>query len=339
MIEEVILMSEYGRSLLEQTPVDDFYKWFRIDFEVYPIDSSSIPSRGRAANLIVYRVYPYKMHKSRFQSMSSSNDVNWLYDNAIKKYEYIYTGQNDSIINFDIQFNKAFYTALTHAYDTKSQSQTQTANSRSANDIENNLTLTKVDSGESSSGNREAINVPGASTGRAGGGHGEVVATAGARDWNDIFLHSNVDLINIELEIIGDPYYLADSGMGNYHASSKLFNLTSDHTMNYANGEVHIVIEFKTPVDYPYDNGTKDGFMNFKDKSVPVKAFSGVYQVIRVNNVISEGKFTQKLHCIRVRNQFGKDTQQEPTQDKLVTINNSVEFAHNVGAYQRDQHI
>lgn len=337
MIEEVILMSEYGRSLLEQTPVDDFYKWFRVDFEVYPIDSSSIPSRGRSANLFVYRVYPYKMHKSRFQSMSSSNDVNWLYDNAIKKYEYIYTGKNDSIINFDIQFNKAFYTALTHAYDTKSQSQTQTANSRSANDIENNLTLTKEDSGESSSGNREAIAVSGASTGRVGGGHGEVVATAGARDFNDIFLHSNVDLINIELEIVGDPYYLADSGMGNYHASSKTFNLTTDHTMNYANGEVHIVIEFKTPIDYPYNNGTADGFMDFKDKSVPVKAFSGVYQVIRVNNIVSEGKFTQKLQCIRVRNQFGKDTVKEPTEEKLVTINNSVEFAHKVGAYQRNQ--
>lgn len=340
MIEEIILMSEYGRGLLEQTPVNDMYQWFRVDFEVYPIDSQAIPSRGRAAQLFVFRVYPYKMHKSRFQAMSASNDVNFLYDNAIKKYEYLYTGRNDSIINFDIQFNKAFYTALTTAYDTKSQSQTQSANSRSANDIKSNLTLTTVESGESASGNREAVNVPGASTGRVGGSHGEVVETAGARDWNDIFLNSNVDLINIELEIVGDPYYVADSGMGNYHAKSKTFNLTTDNTMNYINGEVHIVLEFKTPMDYPFANDTtSDSFMNFKDKSLPVKAFSGVYQVIRVNNTISEGKFTQKLHCIRVRNQYKLDTLQPPTEKKLITVNNSTEFAHNVGAYQRNQHV
>jgi hypothetical protein len=338
MVEEVILMSEYGRGLLEQTPVNDFYKWFRVDFEVYPIDSSTIPSRGRSAQLFVFRVYPYKMHKSRFQSLTASNDVNWLYDNAVKKYQYIYTGKNDSIINFDIQFNKAFFTALTHAYDTKSQTQVQSADSRAANSNQSNYTLTKVEGGESSTGNREAVAVAGPTTGRAGGSHGEVVETAGARDWNDIFLNSNVDLINIELEIIGDPYFLSDSGMGNYHSSSKSFNLTTDNTMNYANGEVHIVVEFKTPIDYPYSNGTKDGFMQFKDKSLPVKSFSGVYQVIRVNNIVTEGKFTQKLNCIRVRNQFELDTDVAPSEDKITTIKPSVEsWAGLVGDFQSNQ--
>ena len=31
---------------------------------------------------------------------------------ACKKYDYIYTGQNDDILEFDINFDAAFFTAI-----------------------------------------------------------------------------------------------------------------------------------------------------------------------------------------------------------------------------------
>jgi hypothetical protein len=51
---------------------------------------------------------------------------------------------------------------------------------------------------------------------------------------------NGVDMINLNLTILGDPYYLATSGTGNYTATATNFqNLTSDGEMNYQNGEVY----------------------------------------------------------------------------------------------------
>lgn len=323
MIEEIILMSAYGRELAEQTPnAQGFYEWFRIETETYPISSENIKGKGRAAMLYVYRVIPYLIHKSRYQPVSAAVDYSKLIPQIKKVYNYQYTGKNDAVLDFRIEYNKAYFVAMSHSYDTRAGSQTQSADSRGANPVQatkqKNQGSTKP---ESQSGQREMEVVSGAQTGRKGGGAGEKVGSAVARDWNDIYLNSPVDLINCELTILGDPYFIVDSGMGNYHAAPAGTNITKDGTMYFENGEVHIAVNFKSPIDYPYnenDDLTDSGYMDFKDKSVSVKGFSGVYQVIRVNNMFNGGEFKQKLQLVRNRNQEKIDTQEAATDEKNV---------------------
>jgi hypothetical protein len=70
--------------------------------------------------------------------------------------------------------------------------------------------------------------------------------------------------------------------------------------MNPRNGEVDVILSFRTPIDYDGDDGfVKYPFGGF----LPVAMFSGVYQVITVNNVFNKGQFTQELDLVRKRGQ------------------------------------
>ena len=125
-----------------------------------------------------------------------------------------------------------------------------------------------------------------------------------ARNFNEALVNSPVDLIAIDFKIWGDPYYIADSGMGNYSAAEATFNMNSDGAMEYQNGEVDIKMNFRTPIDYA------GAYMEFPGGGyAPVGQFSGVYQVLFVNNSFSQGEFTQTLQTIR-RPKQDTDTKQ-----------------------------
>ena len=116
-----------------------------------------------------------------------------------------------------------------------------------------------------------------------------------ARNFNEALINSPVDMIMVDLEIWGDPYYIADSGMGNYSAAiGPSTNLNSDGTMDYQSGEVDIELNFRTPIDYVGNYMTFPG-----GGSAPVGAFSGLYKVLFVANKFSGGQFTQTLQTIR----------------------------------------
>ena len=82
-------------------------------------------------------------------------------------------------------------------------------------------------------------------TSNQGGGHHEDEHTVAARNFNDVYLSSGVDLINVTLTIMGDPYFIMDSGTGNYQAEpGEYINISKDGTMYIHNGEVDISINF-----------------------------------------------------------------------------------------------
>ena len=143
--------------------------------------------------------------------------------------------------------------------------------------------------------------------------------TAIARNFNDALVNSPVDLVSVDLTIWGDPYYITDSGMGNYSAAPTNFiNITADGTMDYQSSEVDIELNFRTPIDYEV-NGS---YMTFPGSGTrPVGAFSGLYQVISCANSFSGGTFQQTLSLIRRRNQPGLDTNALP----VTTGNQNVE--------------
>jgi len=106
-------------------------------------------------------------------------------------------------------------------------------------------------------------------------------------------------MIKLQLEVMGDPYWMVDSGTANYFSpvSDASPQMTADGTMNYQDREVHINVTFRTPVDV---NMGGDGLYGFIDKEAKLKSqFSGIYQVITCENVINDGMFKQKLTCIR----------------------------------------
>ena len=129
------------------------------------------------------------------------------------------------------------------------------------------------------------------------------------------------------MTIMGDPYYIADSGMGNYSAgTTPIINITEDGTMDYQSSEVDVLVNFRTPLDI-----SQTGGYDFPRLGIsPTGAFSGLYQVYMVRNSFSEGVFSQDLKMIRRKNQTGVDTKSEPTSEKNLARDVEVQDKKNV---------
>jgi hypothetical protein len=110
-------------------------------------------------------------------------------------------------------------------------------------------------------------------------------------------------MINLSREIMGDPYWIVNSGMGNYTSQPVVGvkDLNLDGSVNWQNGEVDIGIYFRSPLDI--NQGT--GLYDFKSantfnlvkagKAAPTIAFTGLYKITQVTNVFKGGRFTQTL--------------------------------------------
>lgn len=318
IIEELILISDYGRQIANVEP-DEFnmVPWFKIETQVYNVsDNDAVQQIGRKPKVYVYRVVPYMVSASRFSNPSKpSPKVKNVKAQAAKEYNYIYTGQNKDILSFDIQIDAAFFVALNPMRgQASSDSKQGTKNELSSG---NKDPVTKTGEGDteatSSAGQKRVEERYNQQSGNQSSPGKEHVETQVARDVNDAIVNSPTDLVMVEMEIMGDPYYIADSGMGNYNAAKdpQFINITKDGSMDYQTSEVDVIINFRTPLDYQ-----GDGYMEFPGGgSAPVGAFTGLYQVTFVDHKFSGGQFTQVLKMIRRPLQDSETTVKPTTTD------------------------
>jgi hypothetical protein len=296
-ITEVLLMSEYCKGAVSAPSDESGLKtWFRIETQVYNL--KAVPgnnNRAKIPKLYVFRVVEYLVHEHRFKPPASQpQGYEQLKKNAVKEYNYIYTGKNVDILNFNIRLNAGMFTtayadrnALAGAVYSQINGQGVDRGGQPTSDESNKVSNEK--------------GVPNAVVGEqfrryrnAGGGPNDDYRSLIAKNFYESLLNSQGDMLTAEIEVMGDPYYIADSGMGNFSDIPVNFNENANGSMNYQSGEVDIIINFRTPIDY---NGLT-GSMDFVD-GVENSGFSGLYNVQEVTNTFRSGKFIQTLKAIR----------------------------------------
>jgi hypothetical protein len=305
VINQVILISNYCKNALkpEQITEDGKIPYWKIDTQVFYLNSSAnLTKKGVVPKLIVYRVVPYRKDASVLLPPNSPNP--WseaMARTVLKEYDYIYTGKNLDVLNFDIQYNAGFYTSMNADLNKNSDSilmQKQTSNTP-----EDQYSVSQTPPGGSTP---TTDNLPTSamhdniktSTGNRGGTSIDTPATLAARSMHDILYHSP-ELNTLDLTILGDPFYLGDSGIGNYFAKESNYSeMNADHAMNNQYGDVRISITFRTPLDLDPSIGA----YTFGPNRM-VNRFSGIYTVTEVTSKFSKGKFTQHLVGTRVNGQ------------------------------------
>lgn len=340
IIEDIILSSQYATDTSERIrsgtqSEGGKYPWFRIEPMTFVEQTGSIESEsGTPVYTYVYAVHPYTIDEAKFIGPGGTpSGTEDLRQNAPKVYNYFYTGQNEDILNFDINFNMAFFNAI-------------------GGDMENNRTPGGSDvTGETDS--RQAAMSPGVSNGVDIEKTAPIVLTnrqsrvpRGSRDGrvseserrraetlHDRIINSTVDMVTAEMEIWGDPYFIPNYQGSDKPSESGSYLVNDDGTMSYIKDEITTVVNFRTPLDYQIN-----GFvMNFPEL---VKPFSGVFNVWAVTNVFAEGKFTQTLKLIRRQGQ-NNDTGSRPLTgpldqrdaDRIAEENQSAANALNSGAF------
>lgn len=304
-INQVILMSEYGRTSLSQISPDGMIQWWRIETQFFNIPTDeNLDKTGIKPKLVVYRVVPYKVSASIFNPPNTpAPGIQELEKKVIKEYNYIYTGKNVDVLDFDIDFKAGFYTSLTNDGGANNGDKKVAEKTSGAKESNKSETPAKT----SATGNKP---VPGAlptsvikdgvvtKSSYKGGGGLDDNATLAAKQFHDA-ITAGVDMVNLELKILGDPYFLGDSGMGNYTAAATdNHNINADGAMDYQSGEVHVTVNFRTPIDANLNTGLLDFPTTSK-----VPLFSGLYRVFLVENTFSKGLFLQKLKMMRLPNQ------------------------------------
>jgi hypothetical protein len=110
-------------------------------------------------------------------------------------------------------------------------------------------------------------------------------------------------MVELQMKILGDPFYLGDSGMGNYSAqATNLKGINGDGGINNQDSEVYVNVRFRNPIDI----SRRTGLYDFPSGSL-VPQFSGLYRVSIVENSFSRGQFTQNLTLTRMVGQDVKD--------------------------------
>ncbi len=314
MINQIILSSDYAKKAIDPvnlTP-EGYIKWFKLDVQIELLKYD--PIVGDYAKKITYRVVPYFIHQSIFSNPSAA-PVGYaeLMKTVVKEYQYIYTGQNVDVLKFDININNLFYTGANPKPENES-AKTSNQDQKLA-EVKNSTTKTGQGQAPESQGAQMGRSRPKRDprllTGYKGGSGDKSTEQNVAENFQQAFISGNsADLISVDLEILGDPYWLVDSGMGNYFArsSSPTAQITNDGTMNYEGGNVYVYLTFRTPADINETTGLYDFSVNGKESP-----FGGIYRINLVENYFQDGFWKQKLKCLRMPGPQGPEVNK--TQD------------------------
>ena len=320
IIERMIMQTTYAAERATEGATNGLNRWFRIDTQVFIDDSPATESQmGQKPKVYVYSVVPYEVDEAITMAPNSRpENTQGLREAAIKEYNYIYTGKNEDVLNFDINFNNAFLmTANSDIGMTSGQDPNAGTTASTQTNGDSGATVAQAGDLASADEASPAVSLV-TNSAESAGTHSNDVRRRIAEMFHDRITNMTTDMVTADMEIMGDPYFIPQE-TGNYVSQqSNRPGITQDGTMTYQQGPVMCIVNFRTPFDYQIGGATME---------IPqvVPGFSGLFQVWAVTNKFSRGKFTQDLKMIRRR---GQDDPATTGNSNLVQVDNSVAMAN-----------
>jgi hypothetical protein len=318
-IISIVCNSTYLKDILkdlsnaESKTIDQYgmVDYFTVNLEV--IDKGTVDDKtNKPFYNYLFIVLPYKIHCTRIPLIANQPiDTSKFLKVANRTYNYLYTGANVDIKTFQLKFNTLFFQAIPKALGNKSDRPTTSESVSSIDPVDTALQNVSADTRKLSSTGISPIKTSIDQTKT----FTSPQPVAGQRNQSDPYddlarnMHQaileNTDQCSLDMEIIGDPFYLVTASMGNYRPKANPDGTVGEGEAPYITGDVMVVIIFKNPVDI--DEITGEAI--FSDKVTP---YSGIFRVLSVNNTFIDGIFMQKLHMIRVPGQLNIDTTKVP---------------------------
>lgn len=302
-INQVILQSNFPQTALDPAAMTEegYVKWWRIDTQVYNVSTdANYKSTGTQPKILVYRVIPYNVHNSSGVVGSNAKPKGYdvLYQKIVKEYQYIYTGKNVDVLNFEIKLENSFAVSMAADAGAQSQDIKQAEQQGSAPHDADLINPKGEEPEEGTMGNSVSHSGTTTDSDNLGGAGLDTPVIRAARLFHDSVTRGT-DMIMLDMKIVGDPFFIAQSGIGNYTSKpTQVANLNKDGSLNWQNGEVHIGVIFKTPIELNQTTGLYqfEGEKQAGDKlSTPIMQFCGLYRINRVTSTFKGGQFEQRL--------------------------------------------
>ena len=293
----------YDRTADEKENPDMYFKYFMIRTQVIPEERFDF-NRKKNQKIIKFVISPYKIHAYSLNIPGVSTGQNFK-NFVYKTYNYMFTGENIDILDLAIDYKYSYF--QTKLKDVDSSNDRSIRVEKSVNekfdepdvDVEDQSFLHSFEPGLSKSD----------SPGVTGPTFRKVDQLV------DYLSHPQADMVNIKMEILGDPAWLGQSqfipaqpeAMGNGISQDKDIGFWRGNLESIWNSKLRcfnsdlaepiIMLKFKMPTDVDTQRGVYEMASNEQ------AMFTGLYKVTQVEHNMSGGKYTNRLHMTRFPNQ------------------------------------
>ena len=317
-----------AQEVLDQAQ-DYYFNYFKIRASVVPVEGDFDNIRATNRKKINFHVEPYKVHAYSLAIPGVSTGKNFK-DFVFKTYNYIFTGDNVDVMDLDINYKVAYFQARLKDFEatevrknTIEDASDKATGGTSATDhnTDGNLLLKS-----------EVSNAKGEGAGKTGGTPTQLDS------FLDSLTHPLADMVNVRMEILGDPAWISQSqfiplnaknfarGAGKasdpdigYWRRNKDRIWNSDlRCYNTDVAEPIIMLNFRMPTDLNDQTGV------YELQADQSAEFSGLYRVVQVEHNFTDGKYTNVLNLTRFNNQGVIISDPVPTAS--VTESNGVSY-------------
>ena len=296
---------------------NQYVPWFKIKTSVKTHSNQFDRITKMHKKTIGYHVIPHKIHVLRFIKPGISiptEDLGNKENQVRRTYNYIYTGENTDVQNLRINYKTAFYQR--NVVDTPglvdgNVIRETEASIRQLGGEDYPEELTPLRQYPSTIKSRMVVNRLDRQDDRTS-------------EMYDYLTNPIADMMNIDLEILGDPAYICQDQFipmttdGNRLSNGLDFSGDFE-SFNADDYSPLILLNYRLPDDINDETGVTFE----KDTQTPSENlfFSGIYQIVKIESSFSQGQFTQSLNCVRLNNQNGKSQYQTQfsTDKKLVS--------------------
>ena len=220
-----------------------------------------------------------------------------------KEYNWIFTGKNQDIIDFQADYNIQYYQIRNSFVDQKGKVTGTVSNPRQSLGF-SNLTRTE--------GGGFTFNPAVRTTSQPvtdqiynsyrGAGHQQA-----SDNMDNVLNNPGADMIVVNLQIIGDPDWIPQdrSVLPKGSSVSGTARIVGG-SLAVDSHDTFVMLKFRTPRDY----NPESGLMQIDTEQTFVQ---GLYRVITLESVFEGGRFMQNLKMIRVQNQVSNDASNIPS--------------------------
>ena len=293
----------YDRTADEKENPDMYFKYFMIRTQVIPEERFDF-NRKKNQKIIKFVISPYKIHAYSLNIPGVSTGQNFK-NFVYKTYNYMFTGENIDILDLAIDYKYSYFQTKLKDVDSSNDRSIRVEKSKSEKfdepdiDVEDQSFLHSFEPGLSKSD----------SPGVTGPTFRKVDQLV------DYLSHPQADMVNIKMEILGDPAWLGQSqfipaqpeAMGNGISQDKDIGFWRGNLESIWNSKLRcfnsdlaepiIMLKFKMPTDVDTQRGVYEMASNEQ------AMFTGLYKVVQVDHNMSGGKYTNRLHLTRFPNQ------------------------------------
>ncbi len=247
------------------------------------------PFRNEYAREITYYIKKYTYYNTKHPNLPKSK-----INGSVKEYNYIYTGKNIDIIDVQIDFDTAFYTAK---IVNRNNAEATSAAPLASDGSETTPDTAQKPAGAGTIAPSTQVPVNGDVSAQSTGADTAKTALV-ANVMKSIYSSSRGDMLNVKLKILGDPHFIKQDDVfvpPDDSSNNSAGMLLNPGTLKLDRGEIFCTLTFKSPVDM--DDNT--GLARFEKKYQESK-FSGYYKVLTVDNEFKGGQFIQTLDLVRI---------------------------------------